>query len=99
MMQKINCSLNYSRIGASRTNTMLEIKIKKLIDIRYYGDRYITVGGLRQCGINHKKLRRHIFMCNKTIKRGDIYSCDLSPVVGSEQGGIRPVLIIQLCDN
>ena len=30
-----------------------------------------------------------------TIKRGDIYYADLSPVVGSEQGGIRPVLVIQ----
>ena len=29
------------------------------------------------------------------IKRGDIYYADLSPVVGSEQGGIRPVLIVQ----
>ena len=29
------------------------------------------------------------------VKRGDIYSADLSPVVGSEQGGIRPVLVIQ----
>ncbi|MBE7023562.1 MAG: type II toxin-antitoxin system PemK/MazF family toxin [Clostridia bacterium] len=29
------------------------------------------------------------------IKRGDIYYADLSPVVGSEQGGVRPVLIIQ----
>lgn len=29
------------------------------------------------------------------IKRGDIYYADLSPVVGSEQGGTRPVLIIQ----
>ena len=29
------------------------------------------------------------------IKRGDIYYADLRPVVGSEQGGIRPVLIIQ----
>ncbi len=29
------------------------------------------------------------------MKRGDIYYADLSPVVGSEQGGIRPVLIIQ----
>ena len=28
-------------------------------------------------------------------KRGDIYYADLSPVVGSEQGGIRPVLIVQ----
>ena len=30
-----------------------------------------------------------------TVKRGDIYYADLSPVVGSEQGGLRPVLIIQ----
>lgn len=29
------------------------------------------------------------------IKRGDMFYADLSPVVGSEQGGIRPVLIIQ----
>ena len=29
------------------------------------------------------------------IKRGDVYYADLSPVVGSEQGGIRPVLIVQ----
>jgi mRNA interferase MazF len=29
------------------------------------------------------------------VKRGEIYSADLNPVVGSEQGGIRPVLIIQ----
>ena len=30
-----------------------------------------------------------------TVKRGDIFFADLSPVVGSEQGGVRPVLIIQ----
>lgn len=29
------------------------------------------------------------------VKRGEIYSADLNPVVGSEQGGIRPVLVIQ----
>ena len=29
------------------------------------------------------------------IKRGDMFYADLSPVVGSEQGGIRPVLIVQ----
>ena len=32
---------------------------------------------------------------DKNILRGDIYYADLSPVVGSEQGGIRPVLVIQ----
>lgn len=30
-----------------------------------------------------------------TVKRGEIYFADLSPVIGSEQGGMRPVLIIQ----
>lgn len=29
------------------------------------------------------------------IKRGELYYADLSPVVGSEQGGVRPVLIVQ----
>lgn len=34
--------------------------------------------------------------CEKVIiKRGDIFYADLRPVVGSEQGGVRPVLIIQ----
>lgn len=30
-----------------------------------------------------------------TVRRGDIYYADLSPVIGSEQGGLRPVLIVQ----
>ena len=30
-----------------------------------------------------------------SVKRGDIFYADLSPVVGSEQGGLRPVLIVQ----
>ncbi len=30
-----------------------------------------------------------------TVKRGDIFYADLSPVVGSEQGGVRPVVIVQ----
>ena len=34
-------------------------------------------------------------MTTIVVKRGDIYYADLSPVVGSEQGGIRPVIIIQ----
>ena len=29
------------------------------------------------------------------IKRGELYYADLSPVVGSEQGGVRPVLVVQ----
>ena len=34
-------------------------------------------------------------MNNFEIKRGEVYYADLSPVVGSEQGGIRPVLVVQ----
>ena len=29
------------------------------------------------------------------IKRGDIFYADLSPVIGSEQGGVRPVVVVQ----
>ena len=32
---------------------------------------------------------------DNNVRRGDIYYADLSPVVGSEQGGVRPVLIVQ----
>ncbi|MDR0883479.1 MAG: type II toxin-antitoxin system PemK/MazF family toxin [Oscillospiraceae bacterium] len=34
-------------------------------------------------------------MNDKNVRRGEIYYADLSPVVGSEQGGVRPVLIVQ----
>ena len=36
-----------------------------------------------------------ISLVDINVKRGDIYYADLSPVVGSEQGGVRPVLIVQ----
>ncbi len=42
-------------------------------------------------GEEQKTERKNIMTC----KRGDIFYADLSPVVGSEQGGLRPVLIIQ----
>ncbi|MFD1432657.1 type II toxin-antitoxin system PemK/MazF family toxin [Lacticaseibacillus yichunensis] len=34
-------------------------------------------------------------MAEEEVRRGDVYFADLSPVVGSEQGGSRPVLVIQ----
>ncbi len=34
-------------------------------------------------------------MSSVNVKRGDVFYADLSPVVGSEQGGVRPVLIVQ----
>ena len=42
---------------------------------------------------SHKIKKRRVSYV--TVKRGDIYYADLSPVVGSEQGGLRPVLIVQ----
>ena len=39
--------------------------------------------------------RRSVNFVDTSVKRGDIYYADLSPVVGSEQGGVRPVLVIQ----
>ena len=47
----------------------------------YFGDGYF--------------FRRSVNVVDTSVKRGDIYYADLSPVVGSEQGGVRPVLIIQ----
>ena len=38
---------------------------------------------------------RSVKHMDSTVKRGDIFYADLSPVVGSEQGGTRPVLIVQ----
>lgn len=38
---------------------------------------------------------RRVKIVHNSVKRGDIYYADLSPVVGSEQGGTRPVLIVQ----
>ena len=32
---------------------------------------------------------------NESIKRGDIYYANLNPIVGSEQGGVRPVIVLQ----
>ncbi len=39
--------------------------------------------------------RRSVNFVDTIVKRGDIFYADLSPVVGSEQGGVRPVLIVQ----
>ena len=45
--------------------------------------------------MNVSKTRKEQKMNMQSIKRGDIFYADLSPVVGSEQDGLRPVLIIQ----
>ncbi len=43
----------------------------------------------------HKTERQVIEETSMDIKRGELYYADLDPVIGSEQGGIRPVLILQ----
>jgi len=42
-----------------------------------------------------KSRRVPVYQMRKAIRRGDLFYADLNPVVGSEQGGIRPVLVIQ----
>ena len=43
----------------------------------------------------NKFIKKRYFAMLQSIKRGDIFYADLSPVIGSEQGGLRPVLIVQ----
>lgn len=45
--------------------------------------------------MNPKAVLGGELMSSNTFKRGDVFYADLSPVIGSEQGGLRPVLIIQ----
>ena len=40
-------------------------------------------------------MRIYVDLIMNMIKRGELYYADLSPVVGSEQGGVRPILIVQ----
>lgn len=42
-----------------------------------------------------KSIKKRYLAMLQSIKRGDIFYADLSPVIGSEQGGLRPVLIVQ----
>ena len=51
----------------------------------------IRTGPLRQVLL----WQRSVNFVDTNVKRGEIYYADLSPVVGSEQGGVRPVLIVQ----
>lgn len=54
----------------------------------------ITLSTVMQNIIDDKSFDVSQGIMDKTIKRGDIYYADLNPVVGSEQGGTRPVLVI-----
>ena len=50
---------------------------------------------IKQINKNNKEKKNTFREMEMNIKRGDIYYADLSPVIGSEQGGLRPVLIVQ----
>lgn len=57
----------------------------------FYRDRKESISNRESINAG-KRNRGDIFMA---IQRGDIYYADLTPVIGSEQGGVRPVVIIQ----
>ena len=58
--------------------------------------RYIIFLNLtKYCAAAATIYRRSVLNVDNSVRRGDIYYADLSPVVGSEQGGMRPVLIVQ----
>ena len=59
------------------------------------GRMKITSLHMEDSGSAGKFLRSVKQMDSSTVRRGDIFYADLSPVVGSEQGGTRPVLIVQ----
>ena len=61
-----------------------------------YGSRAKAIKVTHDVQLIHKKDLKGIFiMKDQGIRRGDIYQADLNPVFGSEQGGYRPVLVIQ----
>ena len=60
--------------------------INPTVPWKTHSARYIVTGTI---------FRRSVKYVEPTVKRGDIFYADLSPVVGSEQGGVRPVLIVQ----
>lgn len=48
-----------------------------------------------KCPVALVRFHRSVKHMDPSVKRGDIFYADLSPVIGSEQGGTRPVLIVQ----
>ena len=77
--------------------------MKKRLNVRSDGDHSAALLFIRVNGVvpifvplRNKQAVRILQEQKRTIKRGDIYYADLSPTVGCEQGGIRPVLIVQL---
>lgn len=62
----------------------------------YYGHTFAAYYILSNSGVyTVQRLARNHGGENMTIKRGEVYYADLNPVVGSEQGGVRPVVVLQ----
>lgn len=59
------------------------------------GGRHKLCAALFRKSFRKRNVLQKGMVVNMAIKRGEIYYADLSPVVGSEQGGVRPVLIVQ----
>ena len=87
---------NYITIGAQSQYLFLRhiLTIEKKFHRHYSAEVFKSTRAVaRIMAEGHFKERKKEM--NSQIRRGDIYYADLSPVVGSEQGGLRPVLIIQ----
>ena len=59
------------------------------------GTMFVAALHKDDCPVTQVMLHRSVKHMDSTVKRGDIFYADLSPVIGSEQGGTRPVLIVQ----
>ena len=71
----------------------MALNIHQDIGTYLYQIRSLFRKGSNQTGNRNRTISK--VKVRKMIKRGDIFYADLRPVIGSEQGGIRPVLIIQ----
>lgn len=65
---------------------------------RYNNERYTDMTcflALRNIERNERKERRYRMKENWIYRRGDVYLANLDPYIGSEQGGTRPVVVLQ----
>ena len=65
---------------------------------RYNSERYLDMTcflALRNIERNERKERRYRMKENWIYRRGDVYLANLDPYIGSEQGGTRPVVVLQ----
>lgn len=56
---------------------------------------HVQISGVQTSAVRAKECLPKIEGTKMTVKRGEVYYADLNPVVGSEQGGIRPIVVLQ----